>query len=383
MKYIEGNTDIVTIAGNRPEVIKLSQLVKSINDSKNCKHVFLYTGQHYSHNMKDIFFDALDVQPDYDLKCDTSDVTTLKNNIAKFLLITKPQLVIVYGDTNSTLAGALAAKEMTNCNCKLIHIEAGLRSFDMRMPEERNRILVDAISDYLFVPTELAKTFLRYENIENNVHVTGNLIVDVCRKFSLYAEFKDQARLPDKFLLLTLHRAENVDDPTILHALSNHLSELKFDVVYPIHPRTRSNLIKYNIQLPNNVMVIEPVGYLDFLGLLKKCMLILTDSGGVQEEALILAKPCITLRNSTERQETLLLRANRLFPLLDNDENSSLSNVIEEMLHSKIIVNNPYGEHVTSNILELLSELIITSETKSQELKAETIEKEASRGILY
>jgi UDP-N-acetylglucosamine 2-epimerase len=381
MKYIEGKTDIVTIAGNRPEVIKLSQLVKLINDSNNCKHVFLYTGQHYSHNMKDIFFDALDVQPDYDLKCDTSDVATLKDNIAKFLLKTKPQLVIVYGDTNSTLAGALAAKEMTNC--KLIHIEAGLRSFDMRMPEERNRILVDAISDYLFVPTELAKTFLRYENIQNNVYVTGNLIVDVCRKFSLYAEFKDQASLPDKFLLLTLHRAENVDDPAILHALSDHLSELKFDVVYPIHPRTRNNLIKYNIQLPNNVRVIEPVGYLDFLGLLKSCMLILTDSGGVQEEALILGKPCITLRNSTERQETLLLRGNRLFPLLDNDENSSLSNVIEEMLHSRIIDNNPYGEHVTTNILKLLSEMMmIINETRSQEIKAKTIENAASKGIL-
>jgi UDP-N-acetylglucosamine 2-epimerase len=381
MKYIEGKTDIVTIAGNRPEVIKLSQLVKLINDSNNCKHVFLYTGQHYSHNMKDIFFDALDVQPDYDLKCDTSDVATLKDNIAKFLLKTKPQLVIVYGDTNSTLAGALAAKEMTNC--KLIHIEAGLRSFDMRMPEERNRILVDAISDYLFVPTELAKTFLRYENIENNVYVTGNLIVDVCRKFSLYAEFKDQVSLPDKFLLLTLHRAENVDDPAILHALSDHLSELKFDVVYPIHPRTRNNLIKYNIQLPNNVRVIEPVGYLDFLGLLKSCMLILTDSGGVQEEALILGKPCITLRNSTERQETLLLRGNRLFPLLDNDENSSLSNVIEEMLHTRIIDKNPYGEHVTTNILKLLSEMMmIINETRPQEIKAKTIENGASKGIL-
>jgi UDP-N-acetylglucosamine 2-epimerase len=368
MKYIEGNTDIVTIAGNRPEVIKLSLLVKLLNDSNDYKHVFLYTGQHYSHNMKEIFFDALDVQPDYDLRCDTSDVTTLKDNIAKFLRITKPQLVIVYGDTNSTLAGALAAKEMTNC--KLIHIEAGLRSFDMTMPEERNRILVDALSDYLFVPTELAKTFLRYENIENNVYVTGNLIVDVCRKFSLYAKFKDQASLPDKFLLLTLHRAENVDDPATLNALSKHLSELKYNIIYPIHPRTKNNLVKYNIHLPNNVRVIEPVGYLDFLGLLKKCTLILTDSGGVQEEALILGKPCITLRNSTERQETLLLRANRLFPLYDNDKKSSLGNVVEEMLDNTIIGNNPYGLDVTTRMLNLLSHLVVINHTGSQELKA-------------
>jgi UDP-N-acetylglucosamine 2-epimerase (non-hydrolysing) len=378
MKNIEGSVDIVTIAGNRPEVIKLSQLVKFLNGTKNFKHVFLYTGQHYSHNMKDIFFDALDVQPDYDLRSDTSDVTTLKNNISKFLLITKPQFVIVYGDTNSTLAGALAAKDMANC--KLVHIEAGLRSFDMRMPEERNRIQIDSLSDYLFVPTELAKTFLRYENIEDNVYVTGNLIVDVCRKFSLYAKFRDQVSLPDKFLLLTLHRTENVDDQATLYALKKHLSELKYDIIYPIHPRTRNSLIKYGIHLPKNVRVIDPVGYLDFLGLLKQCTLILTDSGGVQEEALILGKPCITLRNSTERQETLLLRANRLFSLSDNYEKSSLMNVVEEMLETRITGNNPYGEHVTTKMLNLLSQMIVTNQTQFPELKADRIEN-SSKGI--
>jgi UDP-N-acetylglucosamine 2-epimerase len=356
MKKFDGDATIVTIAGNRPEVIKLSELVKLLNYYNNGKHVFLYTGQHYSHNMKEIFLDELGIQPDYDLKTNTSDVNTLKIEIAKFLSIARPQYVIVYGDTNSTLAAALAAKNMENC--KLIHVEAGLRSFDMRMQEERNRIEVDRLSDYLFAPTELAQTFLKYENIKENVYVTGNLIVDVCRKYSLCSRAnEDQERLPDKFLLLTLHRAENVDHPDTLRALTNHLSELRYNIIYPIHPRTRNNLIKYNIRLPDNVIVIEPVAYLEFLGLLKRCMLVLTDSGGVQEEALILGKQCITLRNSTERWETLLLRANRLFPLYENDENSSLSDFVEEALDTRIIAHNPYGENVTTNMLKLVSHL--------------------------
>src|SRR5207245_7828904 len=171
-----------------------------------------------------------------------------------------------------------------------------------------------------------------------------------------YAKFKDRTII---FILLTLHKAENVDDPALLHILKRHLSELKYDVIFPVHPRTRKNLIKYDIQLSSNVTMIEPVAYLEFLGLLKKSVLILTDSGGVQEEALILSKPCITLRNSTERWETLLLRANRLFPLNDNGDNSSLGDVVGEMLDTKVIANNPYGENVTTNMITLLSRLMI------------------------
>ena len=357
---LRDNSDIVTIAGNRPEIIKLSELVKAL--SHNYNNAFVYSGQHYSSNMKDVFLDELDVKFDYDLRANTSVVGILRYNIRRLLKDIQPSYVIVYGDTNTTLAGALAAIDE---KCKLIHIEAGLRSFDMKMSEERNRIRIDALSDYLFAPTELAKTFLGYENIKDNVYVTGNLIVDVCRKSSLYTKFKYQESLPNKFLLLTLHRAENVDDPSTLSALKKYLSEVKYNIIFPIHPRTRNNLIEYNIHLPNNVILVEPVAYLEFLYLLKNCMLVLTDSGGVQEEALILEKPCITLRNSTERWETLLLRANRLFPLSGNynGEYFSLSNVIEEILKSRIIGgNNPYGENVTVNMVKLLSELIVNHE---------------------
>lgn len=355
-KKVPNNLELVIIAGTRPEVIKLSELVKS--SFKAYKNAFLYTGQHYSKNMKDIFFDELELQPDYDLRSDTSDVDILKDNIAKFLRAARPAYVIVYGDTNSSLAGALAAKDVNNC--KLIHIEAGLRSFDMSMVEERNRIEIDNISHYLFAPTELSRNFLKYQDIEKNVFVTGNLIVDVCRKYSQFAELKERNDLPSEFILLTLHRAENVNDPRILQTFATHLSRVKYRIVFPVHPQTTNNLAKYNIQLPDNVITINPLGYLDFLTMLKKCMLTLTDSGGIQEEAVILGKPCITLRNSTERWETLFIKANRLFPLDPHQKNASLNDIIEEMLSARITVN-PYGEGVTTYIKKLIDTLMSTT----------------------
>jgi len=181
------NLDFVTIAGNRPEIIKLSELVKMLD----CKYMsaFVYSGQHYSPNMKDIFLDELGVKFDYDLRSNSSDVNILRNNIREVLQHTHPKYVIVYGDTNTTVAGALAAKDE---NCKLIHIEAGLRCFDQSRIEERNRIYVDSISDYFLAPTELSKTFLKYESKDDNqIFVTGNLVVDVCKKFSGIHERKD------------------------------------------------------------------------------------------------------------------------------------------------------------------------------------------------
>jgi UDP-N-acetylglucosamine 2-epimerase len=348
---LKQNFDFVIIGGNRPEVIKLSELVKSFDD--NYKMTFLYTGQHYSYNMKDIFKEELGIEFDYDLNCGTADVFMLKDNITTFFQeYLNPSHVIVYGDTNSTLAAALAAKQIGS---KLIHIEAGLRSFDSSMTEERNRIHIDSMSDYLLAPTVLNKTFLEYENIRTNVFVTGNLIVDVCRKFSKNAVLKGD--YPARYVLLTLHRAESVDNPVTLRSLSKYIEEINYDVIFPVHPRTRNNLMKYNIQMPKNLKMIDPVGYADFIALLQNCWVVLTDSGGVQEEAVILRKPCVTLRTSTERQETLLIRANRLFPLLGNDNFHSLNDVIEEASGTKITIN-PYGENVTHNTLDLLYNII-------------------------
>jgi UDP-N-acetylglucosamine 2-epimerase len=346
------NLDFVTIAGNRPEIIKLSELVKMLD----CKYMsaFVYSGQHYSPNMKDIFLDELGVKFDYDLRSNSSDVNILRNNIREVLQHTHPKYVIVYGDTNTTVAGALAAKDE---NCKLIHIEAGLRCFDQSRIEERNRIYVDSISDYFLAPTELSKTFLKYESKDDNqIFVTGNLVVDVCKKFSGIHERKDD--LPADYILLTLHRAELVDDPDMLKKLPAFLSQIRYEIIFPMHPRTRKNLERYSIHLPRNVTLIDAVGYSDFLALLKNCKIVLTDSGGVQEEAVTLKKPCITLTNATERQETVLMKANKLFfPLERSDQRYSISEAIEEMLSAKI-TTNPYGENVTSRAFDVISNIV-------------------------
>ena len=357
---IPNKLDLVTIAGNRPELIKLSELVKSF---PQYEHAFLYTGQHYSNNMKEIFSDEFGVQPDYDLACNSSDLGIIQDKIIDFLRKTNPKYVLVYGDTNSTMATALASKAV---GCNLIHIEAGLRSFDTRMPEERNRMKIDTLSDCLCAPTDLSRLFLKYENIQDNVFVTGNLIVDVCRKYSLIVTDQKYMNhhdfLSEDFILLTLHRAENVDDESILRTLANQLSYVKYKVVFPIHPRTRKSITQYNIVFPDNVLTIDPVGYSEFLHLLKKCILVLTDSGGVQEEAVVLKRPCITLRDTTERWETLLIKANILFPLYRGLKQPSLLNLlIEEMIITKISIN-PYGENVTRRIVEIVNNLVNETE---------------------
>jgi UDP-N-acetylglucosamine 2-epimerase (non-hydrolysing) len=350
-----GDVDIVTIAGNRPEIIKMSELVKML--SKSYKNAFVYTGQHFSTNMRDVFFEELGVTFDYDLRSNTSDISILRENIRKLLKRIQPTYVIVYGDTNSTVAGALAAKD---CGCELFHIEAGLRCFDQSKPEEINRIQVDAVSDYYLAPTELSKSFLKYEGVpEERIFVTGNLVSDVCRKF--YQNIKDNARLselPTEYVLLTIHRPARVDNQEMLESLSRFLSKVNYKIIFPIHPRTKSSLAKYDIALPDNVMVIDAVGYSEFLSLMKDALIILTDSGGVQEESIILKKPCITLNSTTERQETILLRANRLYHPIDGPEQqSSINDIIREMLGVKISIN-PYGENVTNEAFSVIGAVI-------------------------
>lgn len=342
---------IVTIAGTRPEIIKLAEFNKKMKGKFKEDHVLLYTGQHYSENMKEIFFDELGIQADYDLKCNSSDVELLRKKIVPFLKEVQPRYIIVYGDTYSTMAGTLAALELKKI--KVIHLEAGIRDLDMTIPEERVRTYVDSVSDYLIAPTELARTFLYYEGIKDNVFVTGNLIFDVCKKMARLADNYPVEKLPPSYLLATMHRPENVDDPDNLARLAKHLSTLGQKVVFPIHPRTKNNLIKYNITLPKNVIGIDAVGYLEFLYLLKNCDLVMTDSGGVTEEAMILKKPCITLRHSTARWETILLKANVLFPL---DRKDSLGGVVSVMLKTRI-TGNPYGTNVTEKTFDLVRKI--------------------------
>lgn len=350
MKNVNRKDEIVTLAGTRPEIIKLTMFVKEINRQNDTNHRLLYTGQHYSINMKDIFFDELGIQPDYDLGCNTSSVEELTKRTLKFFKEKKPRYVIVYGDTYSTMAGTLAAKQL---KIPVIHLEAGIRDLDITIPEEGVRIYIDSVSDFKLAPTELAKTFLYYEGVTNNVFVTGNLISDVCKEMAKICGNYKTMNIPEDYLLLTMHRPENVDSQEGLWLLSKHLSTLKQKVVFPIHPRTVKNLSKYGITLPDNVIPINATGYLEFLYLLKNCKLVLTDSGGVTEEAIILKKPCITLRHSTARWETILLKANILFPL---DRKDSLTDVINRMTEVKIKIN-PYGENVTKKTVRMIKKI--------------------------
>lgn len=365
--------DIVTVAGTRPEIIKLAELVPLLN--RNYNHALLYTGQHFSENMKDIFFDELGITPDYDLKSNNSDIGILRDNLVKTLREMMPRYVVVYGDTNSSMAAALAAEQIKS---RLIHIEAGVRDFDLAVPEESIRIYIDSKADLLFSPSDFCSTVLTYEQIRGQVYTTGNLVVDVCRKlYSIALERSNNIGIQDdghnevkigdknlgngyppsgnnEFLLLTIHRPENSDDPKKLLMLKKHLENLNYKVVFPIHPRTKQNLAKFNIQLPPNVQIIDAVGYLAFLGLVGKSKLVLTDSGGLQEESIVLKKPCITLRHTSARWETILLNANVLFPL---DRNDSLNDIVNRMIEAKID-RNPYGENVARKVLDFMNKNI-------------------------
>lgn len=337
---------LVTIAGTRPEIIKLAHLVPLLNN--NFDHKFVYTGQHYSPNMSDIFIDELNITPDYDLQSNTSEINVIKDKMLPILKQLQPDWVVVYGDTNSSMAAALAADEIKS---KLIHVEAGVRDFDMHVPEEPLRIRIDEMSEYLFSPSSFCTTVLSYENIKGKVFTSGNLVVDVCKNLSNIASNKSLPQsVPKEFLLLTLHRPENVDNPRNLGLLMNHIGSTDNSIVFPVHPRTQKNLQKFGIKVPSNVLLINPLGYIEFLSLMLKSRLILTDSGGIQEESITIKKPCITLRHTSARWETILLGSNILFP---PDREDTLDEVITKMIDKKVF-KNPYGENVAQKIVEVL-----------------------------
>ena len=344
------NNKLVTIAGTRPEIIKLADFIPKMNEKFD--HSFIYTGQHFSPRMKDIFIDELNVKPDYDFKCNSSDIELMKNRILPTLKDLQPEYVIIYGDTNSSMAAALAAHEAES---KIIHLEAGIRDFDIAVPEESIRIKIDEMASHLFAPSDFCRSVLSYENVTGNVYVTGNLIVDVCLRLSRIAANRElPVDLPAEFLLLTIHRPENADNPENLKLLIKHFEKVKHKIIFPVHPRTQKSLKSRNIQFPDNVIMIDPVGYIEFLGLLLKSKLVLTDSGGLQEESVTLKKPCITLRHTSARWETILLKANVLFP---PDTTASLSETVEMMLQTKI-QRNPYGDDVANKTVSLLEKII-------------------------
>lgn len=308
---------ILTIIGARPQFIKASVVSRAIQQTEGIEEIMLHTGQHFDANMSDIFFNQLSIpRPNVQLDVHGGSHGEMTGRmlaeIEQALLEQKPDRVLVYGDTNSTLAGALAAAKL---HIPVAHVEAGLRSFNMQMPEEINRILTDQISDLLFCPTDTAVKNLNNEGFANklvNVLQVGDVMQDAAMLFAKQAE-APSGDLPKDFILATLHRAENTDNPERLAAIVaalNTLHETVSPVVLPLHPRTRNLIAKHGLQL--NVHLIDPVGYFEMVWLLEQCNLVLTDSGGVQKEAFFFGKACVTMRDQTEWVELIEVGANEL-----------------------------------------------------------------------
>ena len=340
---------ISIVLGTRPEIIKMSSIINEC-EKLTLDYFILHTGQHYSYDMDRTFFQQLGLpEAKYNLGIGSGSHGEQTGKILMGVETTlqeeKPGVVLVEGDTNTVLAGALAASKL---DIKVGHVEAGLRSFDKKMPEETNRILTDHCSDFLFAPTPRARQNLVKEGIDQEmIFITGNTVVDAVH---LYAEllkdthFIDQLDLRYKdYFLVTIHRQENVDNrekfTRILHGLEKVEKEFHLPLIYPLHPRSRKKMREFKIE-PRAVKLIGPVDFLSFLRLEAGAKLVLTDSGGVQEETCILGVPCVTLRNNTERPETLDVGSN----VLAGTDPLKILQSVKLMINKKPDWGNPFGD---------------------------------------
>lgn len=355
----------ITISvGTRPQLIKISPLIREIKD----EFQFLDTGQHYDYELNRVFYKELNLpEPTFlDIGSGTPAEQTgkaliaIESEIQRF----KPEVVVVIGDTNSTLAGALAAAKL---RIPLAHIESGLRSFDMNMPEEINRIVVDHISNVLLAPTQNAVRNLLNEGIsKKKIFLTQDITVDACLENYRIARkklkiLKDLGLKPCEYILITAHRQENVDNQKNLKKIVNALTKLERRVVFPAHPRTLKNLERFNLlrKLEQNVDVIKPLSYTDFLNLLANSSCVITDSGGIQKEALILKVPCITIRETTEWVETIKTNANVLVGVDEKKIVKEVKNRTTKEFHEFMKnVKNPFGDgHASEQIVDILTNL--------------------------
>jgi UDP-N-acetylglucosamine 2-epimerase len=296
---------IATIVGARPQFIKCAPVSREIR--RYFDEILIHTGQHYDYNMSQAFFAELNIpEPDYNLEIGSGNhgeqTGKMLIELEKTLLKIQPDLVLIYGDTNSTMAGALTAAKL---QIPIAHIEAGLRSFNRQMPEEINRIVADALSQYLFAPTQTAVNNLRREGFNDQIHLVGDVMYDAFLYNSQIAEKSDiLERLginSQPYYLVTIHRPQNTDDPAILKALISTLEHLNELIIFPVHPRTRNLMKQFGLAVNHpHLRLIEPVGYLDMLKLEKQAKLIITDSGGVQKESYFAGVPCLVLRPETE-----------------------------------------------------------------------------------
>ena len=364
---------IVTVIGARPQFIKAATLSRaiSIHNSKPenlaIEEKIIHTGQHYDPNMSENFFEELDIpRPRFNLKIgsDKQGAQTGKmlEKIENVLQKELPDVLLVYGDTNSTLAGALAAAKL---HIPVAHIEAGLRSFNRRMPEEVNRVLCDHISTLLFCPTETSIKNLREEGITSGVEHVGDIMYDGILYYQKKVNLKVLEYLciePNNYILATVHRAENTDNPARLKAIFQALDDttrLTETVVLALHPRTRKALSERSIHISKRIKVIEPAPYLETISLLQNAKAIITDSGGMQKEAFFLHTPCLTLRDETEWIETITCGANQLVGTDTKKTNQAIERLLSEEWKPDFS-GKPYGQgNAANSIITSLINLLI------------------------
>jgi len=356
---------IAIVLGTRPEIIKMSPVIRECR-RQNLDFFILHTGQHYSHEMDRIFFEELEL-PEAKYNLDVGSGTHAEQTgkimagVERVLKKEQPDIVLVQGDTNTVMASALAAAKL---HIRVGHVEAGLRSFDRAMPEELNRVVADHVSDLLFAPTETARGNLLREGLpDERIFVTGNTIVDAVRQnLDLAKRKRDSLESldlePEGYVLVTAHRQENVDDPARLAGIVEGVQlvskQYGLPAIFPIHPRTKMRVESFGMET-DGIRLVAPLGYLDFLSLESRARLVLTDSGGVQEEACILGVPCVTLRDNTERPETVEAGAN----LVAGTAPSSVGTACEEMLSRKKGWQNPFGDgRAGERILDISSRAI-------------------------
>ena len=319
MNRLAHSKRILTVIGARPQFVKAAAVSRAIANFSGLEEVVVHTGQHFDRNMSAVFFDELGIStPAYNLGIGGGRHGEMTGRqleaIEGVLLAEQPELVLVYGDTNSTLAGALAAAKL---NIPVAHVEAGLRSYNRQMPEEINRVMTDHLSSLLMAPTVQAQRNLAKEGVPSErISMTGDVMFDAALHYAARARMPDwfgQSNLePGGFVLCTLHRAENTDEVMRLTAILSGLARCRLRVVLPLHPRTRSRIEDFGLTIPDSILAVAPVGYLEMVWLEKNCSLVVTDSGGVQKEAYFHKKRCVTLREETEWVELVEAGVNQL-----------------------------------------------------------------------
>lgn len=357
---------VCTVVGARPQFVKASVVSRAFKDRGDIHETIIHTGQHYDANMSTVFFTELGIpNPDHNLGVGSArhgaQTGRIMERLEPVLLNVGPDCVLVYGDTNSTLAAAVVASKL---HFPVAHVEAGLRSFNRRMPEELNRILTDHCSTLLFPPTERAKANLAAEGIVGDrVRQVGDVMLDVAKAHEtiipeVESILANHRLVSGAFILATIHRAENTDDPTRLASIFDGLARVArvIPVLIPVHPRTRSIISTLSSESSlESIFMIEPVGYLSMLGLVRSCALVATDSGGLQKEAFFCRKPCVTLRSETEWVELVELGWNRTVP---NPAADCVAEVILTSLGTKGTDAAPYGDgRASSHIAAAIAEI--------------------------